>query len=210
MYQKFIAGVNTALYLCNATSPKNTSENATTNVAVSLIFFVIFSRRRCRSLFSFLKCQENSYIMLLWSSLTASNLWFTYRAHAVEHCSLQRSISHRNLRLVTLKTRRALSSQPANALGAEERYLSFFSRKVNNDSSVETAAAEDWRKSTRGSVCDPKCDLRDLWSKLWGSRSRLYRSRFLQSNTRWKALDEIYQIDMPLHRSTCKISAIVH
>ena len=54
------------------------------------------------------------------------------------------------------------------------------------------------------SVCDLKCD---LWSKLWGARSRLYRSRFLQPNTRWKALDEIYQIDIPLHRSTRKISA---
>ena len=42
---------------------------------------------------------------------------------------------------------------------------------------------------TRGSVCDRQCD---LWSKLWGARSRLYRSRFLQLNTRWKALAEIY------------------
>ena len=42
---------------------------------------------------------------------------------------------------------------------------------------------------TRSSVCDRKCD---LWSELWGARSRLYRSRFLQLNTRWKALAEIY------------------
>ena len=30
--------------------------------------------------------------------------------------------------------------------------------------------------------------------KLWKARSRLYRSRFLQPNTRWKALAEIYTI----------------
>ena len=61
-----------------------------------------------------------------------------------------------------------------------------------------------WALGTRGSVCDRKCD---RWSKLWGARSRLYRSRFLQSNIRWKALDEIYQIAIPLHRSARKISA---
>ena len=43
--------------------------------------------------------------------------------------------------------------------------------------------------------------------KLWEARSRLYRSRFLQSNTRWKALAEIYKICIPLHRSDRKISA---
>ena len=43
--------------------------------------------------------------------------------------------------------------------------------------------------------------------KLEGTRSRLYRSQISQPNTRWKALDEIYQIDIPLHRSTRKISA---
>jgi len=43
--------------------------------------------------------------------------------------------------------------------------------------------------TTRRSVCDQKCD---LWSELWAARSRLYRSRFLQVNTRWKALAEIY------------------
>ena len=42
---------------------------------------------------------------------------------------------------------------------------------------------------------------------LWEARSRLYRSRFLQSNTRWKALAEIYKICIPLHRSDRKISA---
>ena len=34
--------------------------------------------------------------------------------------------------------------------------------------------------------------------KLWKVRSRLYRRRFLQSNTRWKALDEIYKFHNPL------------
>ena len=39
------------------------------------------------------------------------------------------------------------------------------------------------------------------------ARSRPYRSRFLQVNTRWKALDEIYKIYMLLHRSDLNISA---
>ena len=39
------------------------------------------------------------------------------------------------------------------------------------------------------------------------ARSRLYRSRFLQVNFRWKALDEIYKIYMLLHRSDLNISA---
>ena len=42
------------------------------------------------------------------------------------------------------------------------------------------------------------------------ARSRLYRPRFLQVNStiiRWKALDEIYQIYIPLHLSDRKISA---
>ena len=38
-------------------------------------------------------------------------------------------------------------------------------------------------------------------SKLWEARSRLYRRRFLQVNTRWKALDEIYKMYILLHRS---------
>ena len=42
--------------------------------------------------------------------------------------------------------------------------------------------------------------------KLRGARSRLYRRRFLQLNTRWKALDEIYKIYMLLHRSDLNIS----
>ena len=40
------------------------------------------------------------------------------------------------------------------------------------------------------------------------ARSRLYRSRFLQVNIRWKALDEIYKIYMLLHRSDLNISEI--
>ena len=43
-------------------------------------------------------------------------------------------------------------------------------------------------------------------SKLYRARSRLYRRRFLQVNTRWKALDEIYKIYMLLHRSDLNIS----
>ena len=39
------------------------------------------------------------------------------------------------------------------------------------------------------------------------ARSRLYRRRFLQLSTRWKALDEIYKIYILLHRSDLKISA---
>ena len=31
-----------------------------------------------------------------------------------------------------------------------------------------------------------------IFGKLWEARSRLYRSRILQVNTRWKALSEIY------------------
>ena len=42
--------------------------------------------------------------------------------------------------------------------------------------------------------------------KLWEARSRLYRRRFLQVNTCWKALDEIYKIRILLHRSDFKIS----
>ena len=43
-------------------------------------------------------------------------------------------------------------------------------------------------------------------SKLRGARSRLYRRRFLQVNTRWKALDEIYKIYMLLNHSDLNIS----
>ena len=39
------------------------------------------------------------------------------------------------------------------------------------------------------------------------ARSRLYQSRFLQENIRWKALDEIYKIYMLLHRSNLNILA---
>ena len=42
--------------------------------------------------------------------------------------------------------------------------------------------------------------------KLRGARSRLYRRRFLQLNTRWTALDAIYKIRILLHRSDFKIS----
>ena len=42
---------------------------------------------------------------------------------------------------------------------------------------------------------------RILTSKLWEARYRLYQRRSLQVNTRWKALDEIFKIHKPLHRS---------
>ena len=43
--------------------------------------------------------------------------------------------------------------------------------------------------------------------KLYSARSLLYRRQILQENIRWKALDEIYNIYMLLHRSDLKISA---
>ena len=43
-------------------------------------------------------------------------------------------------------------------------------------------------------------------SKLYRARSPLYRRQILQENIRWKALDQIYQIYMLLHRSDLNIS----
>ena len=43
-------------------------------------------------------------------------------------------------------------------------------------------------------------------SKLYRTRSLLYRRQILQENIRWKALDEIYRIYMLLHRSDLNIS----
>ena len=43
--------------------------------------------------------------------------------------------------------------------------------------------------------------------KLCRARSLLYRRQILQENIRWKALDEIYNIYMFLHRSDLNISA---
>ena len=48
-----------------------------------------------------------------------------------------------------------------------------------------------------------------IFGKLCEARSRLYRRRFLQVNTRLKALDEIYKIYTFLHRSDLNISAKV-
>jgi len=45
-----------------------------------------------------------------------------------------------------------------------------------------------------------------IFFKLREARSFLYRRRFLQPNTRWKALDEIYKMYILLHRSDLKIS----
>ena len=44
-------------------------------------------------------------------------------------------------------------------------------------------------------------------ANLCRARSRLYRRRFLQVNTRWKALAEIYKMRTLLHRSDLNISA---
>ena len=46
-----------------------------------------------------------------------------------------------------------------------------------------------------------------IFSKFREARSRLYRRRFSQPNTHWKAFFEIYKISIPLHRSDLKISA---
>ena len=46
-----------------------------------------------------------------------------------------------------------------------------------------------------------------IFGKLKEARSRLYRSRFLQVNTRLKALGEIYKIYIPLHLSDLNNSA---
>ena len=43
--------------------------------------------------------------------------------------------------------------------------------------------------------------------KLRGARSRLYRRRFLQINSRWKARYKIYNIYIHIYRSDLKISA---
>ena len=43
-------------------------------------------------------------------------------------------------------------------------------------------------------------------SELYRAQSLLYRRQILQINIRWKALDEIYNIYMLLHRSYLNIS----
>ena len=49
--------------------------------------------------------------------------------------------------------------------------------------------------------------LSNFFSKLRGARSRLYRRRFLQVNTRWKALAEIYTMHSFAPSFNLKISA---
>ena len=44
-------------------------------------------------------------------------------------------------------------------------------------------------------------------SKLYRARSLLYRRQILQGNIRWKALDEIYNSYVFLHRPDLDISA---
>ena len=51
------------------------------------------------------------------------------------------------------------------------------------------------------------------WNNFWWAHPRLYRSRSSQLNIQWKAIDEIYQIYIPLHFSNLsdlKNSADVH
>ena len=65
----------------------------------------------------------------------------------------------------------------------------------------------------RGECGDPAVAVRSglnklfIFFKLREARSLLYRRRFLQVNIRWKALDEIYKMYIPLHRSDIKIPA---
>ena len=66
-----------------------------------------------------------------------------------------------------------------------------------------------WRRGRWSSAYDGS-NFSNSWrffGKLWEARSRLYRNESLQVNSRWKALDEIYKIHKPLHRSELKNSA---
>ena len=54
---------------------------------------------------------------------------------------------------------------------------------------------------------EPFPDFLAKMSKLYRARSLLYRRQILQENIRWKALDEIYNIYMLLHRSDLNNSA---
>ena len=56
------------------------------------------------------------------------------------------------------------------------------------------AALRSLTLKLRGSTKDTNEKLIEFSPKLRGARSPLYRRRFLQVNTRWKALDEIYKI----------------
>ena len=88
---------------------------------------------------------------------------------------------------------------------------------------VSTPAANPAAQASRGggsAICDAHVHLSwnvryrtFLWffsqmTKLYKARSHLYRRQILQENIRWKALDEIYKIYMPLHRSDLNISEI--
>ena len=70
-----------------------------------------------------------------------------------------------------------------------------------------TQAAQRRSGSTQGEGLRTRLNIElNFPPKLRGARSRLYRRRFLQVNTRWKALDAIYKIRILLHRSDFKIS----
>ena len=60
-------------------------------------------------------------------------------------------------------------------------------------------------ESTRSGAYDPATGGRVGIRKLWTARSRLYRSRLLEVNTRLRALDEFYKIYVLLHRSDISI-----
>ena len=64
-------------------------------------------------------------------------------------------------------------------------------------------------ESPRSGAYDPVRGGRVGIRKLWTARSRLYRSRLLQVNTRLRALDELYKIYVLLHRSDISISATI-
>ena len=84
------------------------------------------------------------------------------------------------------------------------KYTSF--SRVQSDVCRERSVAILFRKKF-GKIRFPAfpCFFSQM-SKLYRARSPLYRRQILQENIRWKALDEIYKIYMPLHRSDLNIS----
>ena len=93
------------------------------------------------------------------------------------------------------KTREKLVYQANYSRSVCDRLAVSVATVKNTQNTGEKHAKNLYTKWTTVSVCDRKCD---LWSELWGTRSLLYRSRFLQPNTRWKALDENYKFHILL------------
>ena len=69
--------------------------------------------------------------------------------------------------------------------------------------SVSVYLTSIYRFSELRSLRTPVNNIEYFTTKLRGARSRLYRRRFLQANTRWKALAEIYTMHsfVPFYRS---------